>query len=108
MLYFDEDIDPIMSSAIPAVHLEIISPVTSLPRASPPIPARDEPPRETVAESHAPAEGQQVFTHAQLRAIPKARQIAITALVILSNLIQVHSTTTRTRHRSPLTTTDDS
>jgi hypothetical protein len=40
-------------------------------------------------ESNAPAEGQPVFTHAQLRATTKTRQIAITALIILSNLIQV-------------------
>ncbi|KAL5362111.1 hypothetical protein BJX96DRAFT_166411 [Aspergillus floccosus] len=80
---------------IPAIHLEVISPATSIPRASvdsphiPPTPERDERPQETVDGSLTPAEGQQVFTHAQLRATTKTRQIAITALIILSNLVQI-------------------
>lgn len=88
-----EGIDTItMSSVIPVIHLEVISPATSIPRASTdsplPTPERDGRPQDTV-ESNAPAEGQPVFTHAQLRATTKTRQIAITALIILSNLIQV-------------------
>ncbi|KAF9887085.1 hypothetical protein FE257_010579 [Aspergillus nanangensis] len=81
-------------SLIQSVHFEL----ASSPHSHPPdavslhTPASDKQENHisrAMHENEAPEEGQQVFNRAQLHEVNKTRQLAITALIILSNLVQM-------------------